>query len=354
MKKLGILITLLSLCSVLSAYNPPVNGESFFEYSTPKLLSGSTSVAGGGIFSPIAESIIINPAITAAEQRVNLSFAYTGLISGNELSNASPLKPYGNIIQTTILIPSKLYTFTGLVNFTSVNFSEMALGSTLNIKASLSKEITDKLDIGLGLNGGFKFGDFFDWSVSANVGTLISFGDLGFLKDLRVGVSVNNLGKNFTKTDDIRPMSLEDSVSPFPTLCYVRAGIATTFVSTDFVKLGMSLDFDTPLFQNLIITGGINFSVKDQFFVNVQEKINIKELSNSYACFIPSIGISYKFRFNVNNVEYLAKNDWNENEMRVSAAYKNVYETVNAISTDVDITLGLKDETPPEIKLWEE
>ena len=66
------------------------------------------------------------------------------------------------------------------------------------------------------------------------------------------------------------------------------------------------------------------------------------------------IGISYKFRFNVNNVAYLDRNDWNESEMRLSAAYKNVYETVNAISADVDITLGLKDETPPVIQLWEE
>lgn len=350
MKKLGILITLLSLCSVLSAYNPPVNGESFFEYSTPKLLSGSTSVAGGGIFSPIAESIIINPAITAAEQRVNLSFAYTGLFTTNDLSS----KKYGNIIQTSILIPSKLFVFTGLVNFTSVKFFDMALGSTLNIKANLSKEITDKLDIGLGLNGGFKFGDYKDWALSGNIGALFTLGDVGFLKDVRFGASVNNLGKGFSKTDDIRPLKLDGKASSFPSLCYIRGGAAATFVSTDVVKLGMSLDFDTPLFQNLIITGGINFSVKDQFFVNVQEKINIKELLNSYACFIPSIGISYKFKFNVNNVEYLAKNDWNENEMRVSAAYKNVYETVNAISSDVDITLGLKDETPPEIKLWEE
>jgi hypothetical protein len=50
----------------------------------------------------------------------------------------------------------------------------------------------------------------------------------------------------------------------------------------------------------------------------------------------------------------LKKNDWGESEMQVSTAYKNVYKTVNAISADVDIALGLKDETPPVIQLWEE
>jgi hypothetical protein len=50
----------------------------------------------------------------------------------------------------------------------------------------------------------------------------------------------------------------------------------------------------------------------------------------------------------------IKKNDWGESEMQVSTAYKNVYKTVNAISADVDIALGLKDETPPVIQLWEE
>ena len=97
----------------------------------------------------------------------------------------------------------------------------------------------------------------------------------------------------------------------------------------------------------------VDFFVKDQLFITIQEKINICELANEYVHFIPSIGISYKFRFNVNNA-YLKKNDWGESEMQVSTAYKNVYKTVNAISADVDIALGLKDETPPVIQLWEE
>lgn len=354
MKKIGIsLIFTMLFCSTVSAYNPPVNGESFFEYATPKLLSGTLSTAGGGIFTMSPESIVLNPAITATEQRTNLNLSYTALISGNEVSKANN-KAYGNIIQSSILIPSKLYIFTGLINFTSVNFAEMNLGSSLNLKANLSKEITEGLDVGLGLNVGFLFGDYFDWALSANIGTLFKLGDLGFLKDFRIGASINNLGKVFTNTNAIRPVILDDVASPFPSLGYIRIGAAALFVSTDIMKLGMSFDLETPFFQNLLISAAIDFSVKDQLFITIQEKINICELANEYVHFIPSIGISYKFRFNVNNVAYLDRNDWNESEMQVSTAYKNVYETVNAISADVDITLGLKDETPPVIQLWEE
>ncbi|MBO5116347.1 MAG: hypothetical protein J6C25_02465 [Treponema sp.] len=353
MKKIGIsLIFTMLFCSTVSAYNPPINGETFFEYASPKLLSGTLSTAGGGIFTMSPESIVLNPAITAKEQRTDLNVAYTALISGNEVSQLQK-KAYGNIIQSSILIPSKLYIFTGLVNFTSAYFDEMELGSSLNVKANLSKEITEGLDVGLGLNAGFLFTADFDWSLSANIGALVRLGDLGFLKDFRIGASINNLGKVYTNAASIRPVNVYNATSPFPSFCYIRTGAAALFVSTDVLKLGMSLDLETPCFQNLLISTALNFSVKDQLFITIQEKINIYELANMYAQFIPSVGISYKFRFNVNNA-YLEKNDWSESEMRVSTAYKNAYDTVNAISADVDITLGLKDETPPVIQLWEE
>ena len=105
MKKIGIsLIFTMLFCSTVSAYNLPVNGESYFEYATPKLLSGTLSTAGGGIFTMSPESIVLNPAITATEQRTNLNFGYTALFSGNEISQANQ-KAYGNIIQSSILIP---------------------------------------------------------------------------------------------------------------------------------------------------------------------------------------------------------------------------------------------------------
>ena len=353
MKKIVFLFILsMFVCTTVSAYNPPVNGESFMEYATPKLLSGSLSTAGGGIFTASPEAIVLNPALTATEQRTDLNLAYTALFSTSSISKEMN-SVYGNIIQSSILMPSKWFVFTGLVNFTSAKFSEMYLGNSLNIKANLAKPITDKLDVGLGVNVGFLFG-VFDWALSANVGALYRIGDLGFLKDFRIGASVSNLGKVFTNTNSIRPVKFGTETSPFPTFAYFRVGASALFVSTETIKLGLSVDFETPLFQNLLISTGLNFSVKDCFFVSVQEKINFKELANDYVHFIPSIGLSYKFKFNINNVEYFDNKDWNKNEMRISTAYKTVYETINAISADVDITLGLKDETAPEIMLWDE
>ena len=58
------------------------------------------------------------------------------------------------------------------------------------------------------------------------------------------------------------------------------------------------------------------------------------------------------FTFNVKNNQYLESNGWSQSEMTVSAGYKNLYKTVHAISAGADLDLGMADNDPPEIVLW--
>ena len=78
------------------------------------------------------------------------------------------------------------------------------------------------------------------------------------------------------------------------------------------------------------------------------------EVINKKYSFIPSIGFFYKFSFDVKNNQYLEDNGWSQSEMTVSAGYKNLYETVHAISGGVDIDLGMADNEAPNIVLWDE
>ncbi len=332
--------------SAVSAYNPPVDGEGFFELSSPKSLTAASSVAGGGIFSAGPDSIVVNPALTAGEQRVVLNAAYTAMFSVNEQN----ILRYGNAFQTGILIPSKWYIFSGYVNGTMVPFLEMNLGNSINIKAGLSKEISERLDVGLGLNAGLFWGAGVDWGISGNVGFVYKLGELGILKDFRVAASVLNLGKNYNNIS-LYGVDGSSAASEFPTIATIRIGAAALLYRNDIMKLGFSFDLSTPCFQNLILDAGLQFSLKDMLVLSVAEKINISEACWGHANYIPSVGLSFKFAFDVKNNAYLAQNDWSESEMTVSAAYKNIYSTVNAISAGVDINLGMQDTTPPDIKI---
>ena len=332
-----------------SAYNTPAGGENLFELSSPDALSGKQSVTGGAIFSVGSDSLTVNPALGAGEQRVNLNVGYTFLHSGNS-ENSSVI---GSAFQTGILIPVKMFVFSGYMNGTFIPFNEMYLGNSMNFKAGLSKEITDKLDVGLGINGGVSWGGETDWSLSANLGFNYNYGDLGFLHDFRYGISMLNLGKNYSKSNFVG-IKNDIKVSPFPTLGTIKAGVAASLYKNDLINVGMALDISTAFFQNLMIDANAQISIKDMFVVSLGEKFNMVETVNKKFNFAPSVGISFKFSFDVKNNNYLDRNGWNESEMTVSSAYKNMYGTVNAVSVGADIDLGMEDTSAPVIKFLDE
>lgn len=348
-KVLMFVFAIVALNSVLCAYNPPVGGEDLFSYSSPDALSGKQSVTGGAIFSAGSDSVVINPALGSGEQRVNLNLGYTFLHSDNK-DNSSKV---GGAFQTGILIPSKMFVFSGYINGTFIPFMEMKTGNSLNFKLGLAKEITDKLDVGLGLNTGFSWGGKTDWSLSGNLGFNYNFGDLGFLKDFRYGMSVLNLGKNYSKSNFIG--NYKDSpVSPFPTIATIAVGAAGSLLKNDIINIGASLDVATAFFQNLMINANVQAVIKDMFFVSIGEKFNMVECIGKNWNLIPSIGISFKFSFDAKNNEYLVKKGWNESEMTISAAYKKMYSSVNAFSLGADLDLGMEDTAAPVIEFLDD
>ena len=340
----AVLFTLV--VAAASAYNPPVYGDDIFELSSPHQLANASSAVGGGIFYASPESMITNPALPAKEQRVDLNLAYTGLVSSNEANEAK----YGNAFQFGILIPFKRFVFSGYGNGTMVPFKEMNLGDSFNFKFGLAKEITDKLTVGTNLNTGIFWGAGTSWALSVNLGFVYTYGDLSFIKDFRYGASILNLGKNYDNTTLAGIKG--GQASAFPAIATIKVGAAGTLVQNDTIKLGFSADLTAPSCMNLIADLGLQFAVKDMLFISVSEKFNFAELIKDVQNVMPSVGINFRFTFDVKNNDYLNKNGWSQSEMSASVAWKQFNRTVNAVSAGVDVNLGLKDETPPVIQLW--
>lgn len=343
MKKLTVCAFLaVFLLSAASAYNPPVNGENIFELSSPKYLTGASSVCGGALFSAGPDALVVNPALTAGEQRVVLNLADTFLWSKNDANSSKT----GNALQLGLLVPTKLYIYSAYMNLTTVPFLEMNVGNSFNAKVGLAKEITDKLDVGLSIDGGAMWNPGADWSLGANLGFVYYWGYLSFMKDFRFGASVLNLGKNYNPLNQVG-VKAASSTSAFPSIATLKLGCAASLFKNDVLNAAYSFDFTIPAFQNLIVDLGLQVSLKDMLVLSFAEKINLVEATQGAANYVPSVGLSFKFSFDVKDVEYLEKNDWSESEMRVSAAYKNMYKTVNAASAGVDLILGMQDTSAP-------
>lgn len=348
MKRVTLIVfAILFVCSAASAYNPPVNSEGLFELSSARLLSTASSVTGGGIFNANPASVAINPALPSQEQRISANAGYTFMISSNSENEQS----LGNALQLGMLIPTKWTVLDVYLNGVFVPFKEMNLNNSINAKFGASKEITDKLSAGIALNTGAFWGAGNDWSLSASLGILYNAGDLGFIKDMKFGLSVLNLGKGYSEITAIGTNPTEE-VSDFPTLCTVKAGTSGLFLDSKDVKIGYSLDLSTPLFQNFTADAGLECSIKNLVYISLAERFNLNEFSNGRNDFIPAIGVGLKFRFGFSENEYFEKKGWKESELSTTLTYKQMYETVNCISAELDVKLGMEDNTPPVIILW--
>ncbi|MCF0241628.1 MAG: hypothetical protein HUK25_03270 [Treponema sp.] len=336
----------LAVCAVIftvsaaTAVTPAVGGENLFDLSSPFSLSYGSSVAGGGVYFVNPTSITINPALNGRDQRVGLNAGYTALVTVGDSQS------FGSAVQTGITIPFKWAVFSGYLNGTFPNTNKMGLSNSASLKAALSKEISERLAIGLGINGGFEWGPTKDWALSGNIGMVYTIPNLGFIKDFRYGVSILNLGKNFNPADD------SEFFDGYPGFATIRTGVAGLLFSNDVIKVGASFDVSTPCFTNLLMDAGLQLIIKDSFTISVADKFNLVETVNGNLNIMPSVGFFFKFKFNVSDNAYLASRDWNESEMTVGGAWKNMYSDVHAVSGELNLSLGLKDETPPVIMIW--
>lgn len=338
-KKIFTVVAVVMTVAAVYAYSPAVGSESLFELSGTSGMTYASSVAGGGIRYINPASIAVNPALTAKNQRVGLNLGYAALFTNGEALN------FGSMFQIGMLVPFKWAVLSGELYGAFPNSPSMEIGNSMTLKAGLSKEITEHLDVGMSLNAGAAWGKVGDWGLSANLGFVYDIPRLSFIKDFRYGVSINNLGKNYASNEE------KDFLSSYPGFCTIRMGAAGIVYGNDNMKLGASFDLSTPCFLNLIVDAGLQFTLKDMLTISVAEKINLKESINGVKNYIPSVGLLFTFKFNTTN-NYLASHDWSESEMTVGGAYKQAYENVTVVGTEVDMRLGLKDETPPVIKIW--
>ncbi len=338
-KKILSVVAAFLAAAAVSAYAPAIGSESLFELSSPNGMTYASSVTGGAVRYVNPASISVNPAITAKSQRVGLNAGYTALVTKADKTK------FGSMFQTGLLVPFKWAVVSGELYGAFPNSPSMTIGNSVILETALSKEITEHLDVGLGVNTGLRFGGYADWGLSANLGFVYEIGNLGFMKDFRYGVSISNLGKNYGSTEE------KEFISSYPGFCTIRAGASGLFFANDVLKIGGSLDLSTPCFCNVIMDTGLQLTLKDMLTISVAEKINLKESINGNKNYIPSVGLLFTFKFNTSN-EYLASHDWSESEITVGAAYKNIYENVHAASAGFDLSLGLKDETPPVIQIW--
>ena len=343
-KRFSAAAALLLLTAAVFAYNPPPAGELLYHFTSPFMLSGEVSAAGGPLFHVHPEHTAVNPALSAVEQRIVADVSYTALIAPNQN------KTYGQAFNIGTLIPSRYGVFTAVAQGVFVPFNDMLLENTFTVRGAYSKDITDWLYVGAGLYGGFGS----DWALGADIGCVYLPGTvkwLPFLSNVRFGFALTGLGKTY-KPATIGIDGLSEKITSYPSIVTPRAGVAGTLFSVNKFSGGLSLDVSLPTFQNLVLDAGFQCLFADIVRLSTGWQINLREAIAQKASWYPSISLSVKFGFTCADESILSKKGWQQSEIIAASAYRPMRANMHAFSTGAAMYLGLKDTAAPEITLW--
>lgn len=347
-QKKVLLFVFISLCifTSLSAYNPPPNAENMYELVSPQMVSSGSSVTGGGLKTVTPESIVLNPALIAGEQRWVVDLAYTGIIGTNALAG------YGQTANVGFIIPSRFgvtaVTMQGV--FTSA-LPKMNLGNSFTVHGAFAKDLTDELYVGAGAT--LALASENDWALYGDLGfwyNIKAIKGLGFLKDARWGASITGMGKPLS-SGGTGIYALQDSES-FPGMFTPHVGIAGNLFGFKYFTGGVSMDLSFPTFQNVVYNAGLSFLIANIIQIQTGWEVNLREILAGHKVQIPTVGISVKFGINTKDAEFMSKRGWQQSEIITSGAYQNLYTDIHTASVGAAMYLGQRDTEAPVVKLW--
>ena len=337
--KVFFVLCFFMIGSAVFAYDPLPGGEEKPALQSPSVAGGQASVTGGPFGDTVPGSLAVNPALGGAEQRPILDVSYF-LLAG-----LSKEKGAGHAANAGVLYPFRWGNLAGSLHFLNSEFDSLKLGTMGGLRFSYSKDLTDKLLVGAGAYADFGK----DWGLGLDIGALYMFGDLGFLKNSKLGVSITGLGKTYNpKATGIKGGSSSGS----PAILTPRVGFASTLVDIDGFQLGMHADLSAPFFQNLIFNTGLHMLMADMISFKTGFVINTVEAIYKKQTFIPSfnIGVNIKIKSKGSNDSFLKKNGWEENEIRPEFAAKPFHNGIWALGGGVNVHFGVKDNEGPKIQ----
>jgi len=317
-------------------------------YGNPRLISSSNSAAGGPLFSAGSYSLISNPALPAALQCPVFDFGFAVPIS-NELLDTTNA---GFAFQTGFSMPTSYGVFTGVVQGDFLD--KVMIGSNIVLgHLGFARDLTENFYLGISLSGGALFGgsrDITDVYLAAGAGAWYRIKEFSglhgkpWLKNLRFGLSLQNLGKTFTKGYGFDGGFPGGYISP-------KAGAAVNLYDTDKFKLGTSFDITIPTFSNGIMGFGLQAEINNFIFVSTGWGFNVYETAEaaSHPVNYPYIGIGFKFSVNTSNADILSK--VNQTDINVDILEQSLGNKTHIISAGVGAKFGVEDTTPPEIDI---
>ncbi|MDR2864758.1 MAG: hypothetical protein LBV68_04005 [Spirochaetaceae bacterium] len=343
MRKFLLSLTLFSLFTGMLAASdyPPPGGGNLFLFGHPALISSANSAAGGPIFSVGPYSINSNPALAAGLKFPSADIACNVLIDTYDGRPGSALRLGGSL-------PTRWGVWTAAAQASFVELNSMPIGNTFIGRGGFARDISENLYLGVSLSaGGLWYDDSSDFYFAGDIGIWYRIRQFSFLKNIRFGAALQNLGKTFYKYG---PYGVKYDMG-FPGFIEPKFGIAANFVETANFTLGLSADVSFPLFSNFIFSSGVQFFIAKLVYVSAGWDFNAREADKDYGIHSPYIGVGVKFSLNTSGNKLMNSHDFNQTDIKADTVWQSLHKHTQLFSVGATANFGTQHIPPPEIKV---
>jgi hypothetical protein len=315
--------------------------DNLFLYGHPAFVTSGASAAGGPVLSAGSYSFVLNPALTAGLQSLSADLGYTGII------NTTSDVEIGSAIRLGVSVPNRFGVFSGAFQGGFLE-NALSLGNTLVGRIGFSRDVTDNFYLGLSVSGGyFVYDKNNDFYVAADVGAWYRVPSIAFLRQVRFGVAVQNLGKTFLKATPSKSFEARS----YPAMFTPKAGVAAHLLELKDVTVGLSLDLAFPTFSNILFVAGLQGKIADLVTISAGWDCNILELYEDYGIHLPYVGIGVKFSVNTSGSNLMSKRGVDQTDIEPSAVWQRIHKDTHTASIGVTARFGVRDTLPPDIKV---
>ncbi|MFW5686309.1 MAG: FlgD immunoglobulin-like domain containing protein, partial [Spirochaetota bacterium] len=340
-RRLGALFAFLAIATATATaqYEPPAGAEDVYDLYSPLMLAeGSPVVNGEG---PQADAV--NPAMSALAQRTTLDASYLALTGFGSAAAGGGWQ--GHVVNLGVVSPTPVGVFSGSAHVISSPLSGMPWGTTVAVHASAAKELYPGWLAGTGIRLVGGAADRFDFGIALDLGVIREAGSLGFLRNLRWGLALQNVGKWYAPVADAGGLP-----SPFTPV----GGISFDAVSTDWLTVSAGGSLSAPAFQNARLGIGARATLFETISLHAGWKADLRQILEpdiAQRSIIPSFGISASFKAGLGDEGFAAERGWTETEVTTTAAAAPLVNDVWAIGGGVNAPLGIIDTSGPRTSI---
>lgn len=337
---LGILVMGLSAAS---AYDPPEGASLLGRIYGPWTMGSGASLTEQRT-GPW--NFLLNPASTAETELFDLALSYTGIA---DMSTGSP-QGWGSAAMAAFSLPTSYGVWNGSVRLFSAPgaMTSMPLGTFVTAGGGFSKKISSTLSVGasawLAMGGNGTFG----WGLWSDIGAIKELGDLGFLKNSRLGFVLNGLGKEFNYQTPPVGMSVGSTASTgFPAAFTPGIGFSGDLLNEYNLRMRANVDLRVPSFNDIEAELGLAFSYRNLLTLRLSMASSLYDIQqDSGRSLWPSLTFSGSIPLGIAGPQSRSVS-----EVAPAAGFMPLYDSLDAFSVGAQLTWGQRDKSPPEVKL---